>query len=58
MDSPKIVAISTKPPRTTPTMVAIGTERPRGCEAQGGSVIAAPVVELGRVDVETVVTGV
>lgn len=39
-------------------MVAIGTERPRGCEAQGGSIIAAPVVELGRVDVETVVTGV
>jgi hypothetical protein len=58
MDIPKIVAISIKPPRTTPTMVAVGTERPPDCEALGGSVIAAPFVKLRRVDVEIVETGV
>lgn len=54
----KIVVISTMPPRTAPTMAAVGFESPPDCEGFGHPASATPVVELARTDVEGIDTDV
>lgn len=56
-NSPTIVAISVMPPRTAPTITAIGTESPPDCECSGIAVVAISVEELARLDVEVIETG-